>query len=168
MARSKPILPLVLITVLAVGLVAALAAGVRYVLQEPRAVPQPEAGLPDFTNDTSQTIHRVRRSVGSEGILAMHIKRYELRLGRWPGSLDDLIRQPEDLEPGEVWDGPYIHAEALLSDPWGNRYRYQTPGLHNINGYDLWSAGPDGKDDSGDEIGNWSPGTATTTQQDRP
>jgi general secretion pathway protein G len=138
------------------GLVAALAAGVRFVLLEPQATPSPETIAPLFPNDSPETIDLVRRAVGSEGILALHIKRYKVRLARWPDSLDDLTRQPPDLKPGEVWDGPYIHAVGLLTDPWGNRYRYQVPGGRNTQSYDLWSLGPDGEDNSGDEIGNWS------------
>ena len=164
-ARSKSTLPLVFIVALAITLVVALALGVRYVLYEPRATPSPEAVLPDLPDTSAQTIDRVRKAVGAEGILAPHINRYQVRLGRWPSSLDDLIRCPPDLKPGEVWDGPYIHAKRLLIDPWGNHYRYRAPGRHNTASYDLWSVGPDGRDGSGDEIGNWTRGEATPAEE---
>lgn len=55
-----------------------------------------------------------------------------------------------------------------LVDPWGNYYRYLSPGLHNQSSYDLWSGGPDGGDfettGSGqhdyalDDINNWASG----------
>ena len=55
-----------------------------------------------------------------------------------------------------------------LVDPWGNYYRYRSPGVKNRTSYDLWSCGPDGEDftkgGSGahdyalDDINNWSAG----------
>lgn len=164
-ARSRPTAPLVFIVALAIILVVALVFGVRYLLHEPRAPWSPEADLPDLPDTSTQTIDRVRKAVGAEGILASHINRYQVRLGRWPSSLDDLIRCPPDLKPGEVWDGPYIHAKRLLIDPWGNHYRYRAPGRHNTASYDLWSVGPDGRDGSGDEIGNWTRGPATPAEE---
>src|SRR5581483_1755364 len=40
-------------------------------------------------------------------------------------------------------------------DPWGNAYRYEFPGKHNTNGFDLSSAGPDGVVGTADDIKNW-------------
>jgi general secretion pathway protein G len=40
-------------------------------------------------------------------------------------------------------------------DPWGNPYIYVTPGKHNPDTFDLYSAGPDRKADTADDIGNW-------------
>ena len=40
-------------------------------------------------------------------------------------------------------------------DPWDNPYIYYYPGKHNANGYDLLSVGPDGKEGTDDDIGNW-------------
>src|SRR5947209_4294267 len=40
-------------------------------------------------------------------------------------------------------------------DPWGNPYLYVTPGKHNPDTFDLYSAGPDRKPDTADDIGNW-------------
>ena len=45
---------------------------------------------------------------------------------------------------------------ADLRDPWDRRYRYCRPGRHGgEDPFDLWSLGPDGRDDTGDEIANW-------------
>ena len=41
-------------------------------------------------------------------------------------------------------------------DPWGNPYIYYYPGKHNPDSYDLLSAGPDGKEGTDDDIGNWT------------
>jgi general secretion pathway protein G len=41
-------------------------------------------------------------------------------------------------------------------DPFGNEYQYQSPGTHNSDGYDLFSAGADRKPGTADDIGNWT------------
>ncbi|MCP4248413.1 MAG: hypothetical protein GY778_15305 [bacterium] len=150
---------MVLIALLAGGLVVALAVGVRYVLQEGQRVRALGARPPVAANQAPPSTLEVERSwkaVAPQGLLALSIGRYELRLGRLPGSLDDLLRRPPDLQAGEVWDGPYINNDGLLEDSWGRRYRYLAPGRHNPAGYDLWTLGADGQEDTGDEIGNWS------------
>lgn len=39
-------------------------------------------------------------------------------------------------------------------DPWGMPYVYRNPGIHNTNGFDLYSYGPSRKEND-KEIGNW-------------
>ena len=43
------------------------------------------------------------------------------------------------------WRGPYLK-KAVPLDPWGNPYRYLSPGTSDPQGYDLWSLGRDGKE----------------------
>lgn len=51
-------------------------------------------------------------------------------------------------------------------DPWGHSYRYENPGKHNPDGYDLYSMGEDGQPNTEDDIGNWSTsGTSTSSNQ---
>ena len=54
----------------------------------------------------------------------------------------DQIGEPDEIR------------ESLL-DPWKRRYRYRFPGTHNKDSYDLYSLGPDGIEDTEDDIGNW-------------
>ena len=75
---------------------------------------------------------------------------YEVDAGKYPGSLQDLVLRPEIFTN---WHGPYL--DKLPVDPWGSPYYYLYPGKHNPNGYDLWSAGPDGKEGTADDVGNW-------------
>lgn len=42
-----------------------------------------------------------------------------------------------------------------LIDPWGHKIGYRNPGRHNAGGYDVFSFGPDGLEDTEDDIGNW-------------
>jgi len=63
------------------------------------------------------------------------------------------------------WNGPYMHFDSdrvdwvgCYEDPWGNNYLYFKGGVHNGSDYfDLWSCGPDGRNDWGgnDDITNW-------------
>lgn len=76
--------------------------------------------------------------------------RYEIDNGVFPKSLQDLIHQPNDARN---WHGPYL--DKLPVDPWRHLYIYYYPGKHNPNDYDLLSAGPDGKEGTDDDIGNW-------------
>jgi general secretion pathway protein G len=75
---------------------------------------------------------------------------FEVDNGFYPGSLQDLLTQPHNAKG---WHGPYLDQAPI--DPWGNPYLYAYPGKHNPTGYDLWSAGPDGKSGDQDDIGNW-------------
>jgi len=59
------------------------------------------------------------------------------------------------------WNGPYLNKSILPLDPWGHPYHYAYPAKHNNKGtsnerpYEVWSIGPDGRDGTADDIGNW-------------
>ena len=80
------------------------------------------------------------------------LDRYDVETGHFPKSLQDLIQQPSNEKK---WSGPYFDPPKLPVDPWGNPYIYYYPGKHNQTGYDLLSAGPDGREGTDDDIGNW-------------
>ncbi|MCL2005758.1 MAG: type II secretion system protein GspG [Planctomycetaceae bacterium] len=59
---------------------------------------------------------------------------------------------------------PYIRSERELQDPWGNPYRYDSSltfyGVNQFTGRvnpAIWSAGPDGIDNTDDDIRSWDP-----------
>ena len=66
------------------------------------------------------------------------IELYRLDVGKYPGSLQDLVRQPSGVDK---WNGPYVKDPANLKDAWGNDYRYQVPGTNKP--FDLVSLGAD-------------------------
>ena len=72
--------------------------------------------------------------------LVGNIEMYRLEVGKYPGSLQDLVRQPSGIDK---WNGPYAK-EPDLKDAWGNDYRYNVPGQGKA--FDLISLGADGKD----------------------
>jgi general secretion pathway protein G len=76
---------------------------------------------------------------------------FEVDNGFYPKSLQDLVQQPSNAKN---WHGPYL--DKIPMDPWGDNYIYYYPGKHNQTSYDLLSVGPDGKEGTDDDIGNWT------------
>jgi general secretion pathway protein G len=72
--------------------------------------------------------------------LAGQIEMYRLEVGKYPDSLQALVKQPAGADR---WNGPYAK-DADLKDPWSNDYRYTVPGQGKA--FDLISLGADGKD----------------------
>ena len=76
---------------------------------------------------------------------------FEVDNGFYPKAIQDLVTAPSNAKN---WHGPYL--DKLPQDPWGNNYVYYFPGKHNTGAYDLLSVGPDGKEGTDDDVGNWS------------
>jgi general secretion pathway protein G len=66
---------------------------------------------------------------------------YKMKNGKNPSSMQDLAQ--------------YFDKNTIPTDPWGNPYQLKSPGEKNPDGYDIWSNGPDGQSNTGDDIGNW-------------
>ena len=88
--------------------------------------------------------------VDINGGIKSALGQYNVDNGQFPKSLQDLVRKPDGATN---WHGPYL--EKIPIDPWGDPYIYEFPGKHNSDGYDLFSAGRDGKTGTDDDIGNW-------------
>jgi general secretion pathway protein G len=81
---------------------------------------------------------------------------YQLAIGMYPTTaqgLQALLMCPGDLPDPSKWQGPYLKG-MLPNDPWGQPYYYQFPSSRNPEGYDVWSAGPDGVNGTQDDIYN--------------
>ena len=76
---------------------------------------------------------------------------YRLDMGGYPAKLSDLI-----VSDKSGWDGPYM-PKKVPSDPWGNAYKYQSPGAGG-EPFELLSFGkdglPDGEGDAADVMHN--------------
>jgi general secretion pathway protein G len=85
--------------------------------------------------------------------IEMALRLYRLHHGNYPSTEQGLkvLLQPPQTDD---WNEPYLEKAAV--DPWGNPYKYQNPGTHNPRRFDLWSPGPDGESDTGDDVTNWS------------
>jgi len=94
----------------------------------------------------------VRVTADINGGIRGALGQYEVENGTYPKTLQDLVVAPADAKN---WHGPYVEPAKPLVDPWGNAYVYYYPGKHNPASYDLLSVGPDGKEGTADDIGNW-------------
>lgn len=117
------------------------------------------------------------------GMFQSALERYAVDMNKFPSTeegLSALVAKPGDASgsgsaSGEsseasggeaaaggtaatgTWDGPYLKTESLPKDPWGNNYAYEYPPTHNkINVPDIWSWGPDGQENTEDDIVSWT------------
>ena len=78
------------------------------------------------------------------GQIGQTLDLYKLEIGRYPSTqegLQALIQAP----PGTTnWNGPYWKKQSVPKDPWGNEYKYASPG--QAGAYDIVSLGADGKE----------------------
>ena len=84
---------------------------------------------------------------------------FEVDNGYYPRGKDGLMALMS--RPGDAtnWRGPYLEEKGgIPADPWGRAYLYECPGKHNTSGYDLSSAGPDGREGTEDDVTNWQLG----------
>jgi general secretion pathway protein G len=82
---------------------------------------------------SSEAKIRIQQLVGQ-------IEMYKLEVGRYPDSLQALVKQPPGVDR---WNGPYAK-DTDLKDAWGNDYRFTVPG--QSRGFDLLSLGADNKE----------------------
>ena len=86
---------------------------------------------------------------------AISLTAYEALGGSLPTTsqgLQALVERPASDPKPRMWS-PGL--STLPKDPWNNDYYYEQPGKHNPATYDLYSAGPDKKPGTEDDIGNW-------------
>lgn len=88
--------------------------------------------------------------------LSSSLDLYRLEIGRYPTSEEGL--QALVQAPGGVtgWNGPYLKKKEVPKDPWGNDYRYASPGQHGP--FDLSSLGADnqeGGEGENKDLVNW-------------
>jgi general secretion pathway protein G len=104
--------------------------------------------IPRLTHRTEDA-RQIKVLADINGGIKSALSQYEIDCGTYPKSLQDLLVQPSGVAR---WRGPYLDKPPV--DPWGNAYVYHVPGRHSVD-YDLLSIGPDGKEGTADDIGNW-------------
>ncbi len=88
--------------------------------------------------------------------LSAAVDMFRLDSDRYPSTeegLQALVTRPSSAER---WNGPYVKKDSSLSDPWGQRYQYRSPGEHGD--YDLFTLGADrtqGGTGENADVGNW-------------
>lgn len=84
--------------------------------------------------------------------ISMSVESFYLDTGNTPSSLEELVNEPSGVNG---WNGPYIK-NSLLTDPWGQPYKYKVPGEHGD--FDIVSYGADrqqGGEDNNADITSW-------------
>lgn len=97
------------------------------------------------------------------GLIGKALDTYKWDMGKYPDTDEGLaaLYQPKERKKEDPrYNGPYLEGNfEQLKDPWGQSYRYRSPGEVNAETYDLWSSGSDQKDDGGkedsDDVKNW-------------
>lgn len=80
---------------------------------------------------------------------------FKLDVGRFPTSAEGLEALVSKVNV-RGWNGPYLR-KGLPADPWGNPYRYDSPGRNGE--IDIYTYGADnapGGEGEKADIGNWS------------
>ncbi len=67
--------------------------------------------------------------------------------------LDALVTRPTAEPKPRRWT--QLAKPDGITDPWGHKLVYRNPGKHNAGDYDVFSLGPDGVENTEDDIGNW-------------
>lgn len=84
------------------------------------------------------------------------LDQYKLDNHAYPSTeqgLDALVNKPSSGKvPKSYPEGGYI--KKLSEDAWGNEFSYASPGSHG-SAVEVWSMGPDGQDDTEDDIKSW-------------
>jgi len=87
---------------------------------------------------------------------ATALSAFEVDNGYYPRGRDGLLALLQKPSDAPNWRGPYLEEKGgLPNDPWGRPYLYECPGKHNVNSYDLYSLGFDGREGTEDDITNW-------------
>jgi general secretion pathway protein G len=110
--------------------------------------------VPKFSGRTEQA--RVTAAQSQLATFATALDAFEVDNGYYPRGGDGLLALIDEPQDAQNWRGPYLSADAIPLDPWGNPYIYESPGRHNPRSYDLMSAGPDGQVGNDDDITNWT------------
>ena len=86
-----------------------------------------------------------RREATRVSIMALRtaVLQYEVKVGEFPESLDQLV-----VEGDDDWPGPFLDEEEVPKDGWGNDFHYEILGKR----YRITSAARDGQFGTEDDI----------------
>lgn len=69
---------------------------------------------------------------------------FKISVGRYPSTAEGLGALAQAPSGVSNWTGPYLRTNSVPKDPWGNEYKYTSPGQHGP--YDIVSLGADGRE----------------------
>lgn len=112
--------------------------------------------LPKFTG-RAEDANISAANTQIKSLFSVALDMYEADNGKYPTTaqgLNSLRVIPSAAPEPRNWKGPYLKND-VPNDPWGNPYVFRSPGQKNPSGYDLISAGPDGREGTEDDITNY-------------
>lgn len=74
---------------------------------------------------------------------------FHVDVGRYPNSSEGLAALTKANADIKGWNGPYITKGEVPADPWGQSYKYESPGKQAP--FELYTFGRDGKEGGSDE-----------------
>lgn len=119
----------------------------------------------------SQKKADIRTTEAQIGNLVSALKMYVVDMKVYPSTEDGLkalLQAPEDERLARKWAGPYLEADKLPLDPWGNEFQYEYDSVEGEGDVSsdsgsavpdfprIFSFGPDGQGGTGDDIANRS------------
>lgn len=97
---------------------------------------------------------RIKSTETNIKTLQTAIDSYYASVGKFPSSLEDLVRKPADV-PLSKWVDRFLKQTEVPKDAWGNDFVYNPPAKSGQS-YELYSYGPNGPGSTEDEwIGTW-------------
>lgn len=110
-------------------------------------------GMVIFKMSTNVEDANITSARGSVSQLETTLLRYKVLTGRLP-------TQQEGLEilvspPGGAKSRQAFLKQGALTDPWGRVFQYRNPGQRSGGDFDVFSYGPDGQENTADDVGNW-------------
>ncbi len=81
--------------------------------------------------------------------LVTSLELFHIDVGRYPNTVEGLTALVQQTGKTGGWNGPYLSKGSIPLDPWGQPYRYESPGKKGP--FDLYSYGRDGKEGGADE-----------------
>ena len=87
--------------------------------------------------------------------ISTQLMMYEVLSGTMPSSqqgIQALVERPTGEPQPRKWR--QLMPQVPL-DPWGQVYQIRNPATQSKEKIDIFSAGPDGQPNTGDDIGNW-------------
>ena len=81
--------------------------------------------------------------------LVTSLELFHIDVGRYPTSAEGLDSLVKAAGKATGWNGPYLSKGSVPLDPWGQPYKYASPGKRGT--FDIFTLGGDGKEGGTDE-----------------
>ena len=99
-------------------------------------------GVPAYMNYAKRA--KLETTKANLKVIRDAVDNYFLQIGKYPETLEDLVRKPSDPDAAASWVGSFLRKREMPKDAWKRPFIYQvTPG--DQEPYELYSKGEDGK-----------------------